>query len=300
MTTPDEAFLHEYESRKSLYRDFAERLAELLRNILAEHKITFQSVTHREKDNASLAAKLRRPDRSYTHLSDVTDLSGVRVITYFYDDVDRIATLMEGEFSIDRANSIDKRELMDPDRFGYVSLHYVLELSPERSRMSEYRRFAGLKAELQIRSLLQHVWAETEHDLGYKSAAGVPKLIRRRFARLAGMLEIADAEFVALRDELTQYELEVPERVQQEPASVQLDKASLRAYFQGSETMKRLDDAIAAVMDRGIVPATDQQLESDLVNLSFMGISTIGALDDALRANDEQIRQFARAPSRFL
>ena len=120
---------------------------------------------------------------------------------------------------------------MDPDRFGYVSLHYVLELSPERSRMSEYRRFAGLKAELQIRSLLQHVWAETEHDLGYKSAAGVPKLIRRRFARLAGMLEIADAEFVALRDELTQYELEVPERVQQEPASVQLDKASLRAYF---------------------------------------------------------------------
>ena len=60
--------------------------------------------------------------------------------------------------------------------------------------------------------------------------------------------------------------------------------------------MKRLDDAIAAVMDRGIVPATDQQLESDLVNLSFMGIWTrIGALDDALRANDEQIRQFARA-----
>ena len=223
-SVPEDGFLREYQSRKHSYRDFADILASLLTTILTEHRIRLHSVTHRAKDDASLATKLRRPDRTYACLADVTDLAGVRVITYFHDDVDHVAKSVEREFRIDQANSVDKRSLMYPDRFGYISLHYVVELSPERAKMSEYRRFAGMKAEVQIRSLLQHVWAETQHDLGYKSRRSVPRVIRRRFARLAGMLEIAD-------DELSKYEKEVPERIEDEPSSVQLDKASLGAYF---------------------------------------------------------------------
>jgi hypothetical protein len=161
--------------------------------------------------------------------------------------------------------------------------------------MSEYRRFAGLKAEVQIRSLLQHVWAETEHDLGYKSSRSVPRLIRRRFARLAGMLEMADAEFVALREELAKYEREVPEQVEEEPASVDLDKASLSAYFQSSETLRRLDEVIGGLMGAKIVPAPDKSIDHDLGGLSFMGVSTIGELETALRANYDGIPRFAGA-----
>ena len=98
----------------------------------------------------------------------MTDITGVRVITYFADQVDEIAKVMEGEFNIDIKNSIDKRDILDPDRFGYLSLHYVIvSLSSARCALAEYRSFSELKAEVQVRSILQHAWAEIEHDLGY-------------------------------------------------------------------------------------------------------------------------------------
>ena len=46
-----------------------------------------------------------------------------------------------------------------------------------------------------------HAWAEIEHDIQYKSTETIPRLIRRRFMSLAGMLEIADREFQAIQDE---------------------------------------------------------------------------------------------------
>jgi putative GTP pyrophosphokinase len=292
---PEEGLLREYQTRKAAYRDFASTLSNLLTTILTQRGTRFHSVTHRPKDDASLATKVRRPDRSYVRLSDVTDLAGVRVITYFHDDVDRVAELVEGEFGVDKVNSVDKRSLMDPDRFGYLSLHYVVELSPDRSKMSEYRRFAGMKAEIQIRSLLQHVWAETQHDLGYKSRRSVPRVIRRRFARLAGMFEIADDEFVALRNELSQYEKEVPERIEEEPSSVQLDKASLGAFFQHSGTVERLDRAIAESVSATIVTAPDTFIDLILGSLAFLQISSISELETALRADGDKIQHFAEA-----
>jgi ppGpp synthetase/RelA/SpoT-type nucleotidyltranferase len=113
--------------------------------------------------------------------------------------------MVEREFVVDRTNSVDKRTLLDPDRFGYQSLHYVAALSVARTGLAEYGRFTGLRVEIQIRSTLQHAWAEIEHDLGYKSAAGVPRDIRRRFSRIAGLLELADEEFSVIRRDLDAY-----------------------------------------------------------------------------------------------
>lgn len=83
---------------------------------------------------------------------------------------------------------------MEPDRFGYCSVHYVVEMSQKRLNLYEHQAYEGLKCEIQIRSVLQHAWAEIEHDLGYKSEIAIPKRIRRNFSRLAGLLEIADKE----------------------------------------------------------------------------------------------------------
>jgi putative GTP pyrophosphokinase len=195
-----EKLLEEYSSKRILYADFASTLATLLTQMISERDVQIHSVTSRAKEPNSIANKLQRPERSYVDLTDLTDLAGVRVTTYFLDHIEMISDLIENEFTVDWDNSSDKRTLMDPDRFGYVSLHYVVEFSPSRTDLLEYQRFLGLKAEIQIRSLLQHVWAEIEHDLGYKSNQSVPRPIRRRFARLAGMLELADDEFVAIRD----------------------------------------------------------------------------------------------------
>jgi ppGpp synthetase/RelA/SpoT-type nucleotidyltranferase len=87
--------------------------------------------------------------------------------------------------------------LLEDEKFGYASIHYLVRLKVNRTDLSEYSRFKGLVAEIQVRTILQHAWAEIEHDIQYKSA--IPSSIRRRFMSLAGMLEIGDREFQAIQ-----------------------------------------------------------------------------------------------------
>lgn len=84
-------------------------------------------------------------------------------------------------------------------------MHYVVGMSLQRLSLCEYKMFRDLKCEIQIRSILQHAWAEIEHDIGYKNEIAIPKQMRRKFSRIAGLLEIADQEFVQIRSELEDY-----------------------------------------------------------------------------------------------
>ena len=122
--------------------------------------IGYQGITSRVKGEESLARKLLRPDKTYGSLWEVTDLVGVRVVTYFEDSIEDIASLVEKSFGIDYTNSTNKMNIAEHDRFGYRSLHYICYLKDD----PEFR------FEIQIRTILQHAWAEIEHDLGYKAA----------------------------------------------------------------------------------------------------------------------------------
>ncbi|MCY1691163.1 hypothetical protein OVA29_11120 [Exiguobacterium sp. SL14] len=87
--------------------------------------------------------------------------------------------IIENEFAIDRDQSVDKSTLLDTTEFGYLSVHFVASLSEQRLALSEYGRFKDYTAEIQIRSILQHAWAEIEHDLGYKNPNSVPAEVKR-------------------------------------------------------------------------------------------------------------------------
>jgi putative GTP pyrophosphokinase len=93
------------------------------------------------------------------------------------------------------------RELIEEERFGYQSVHYLVRIKSNRARLAEYERFGRAITEVQVRTILQHAWAEIEHDIQYKSTTAIPVEIRRRFMLVAGMLEIADREFQAIQDE---------------------------------------------------------------------------------------------------
>jgi ppGpp synthetase/RelA/SpoT-type nucleotidyltranferase len=90
--------------------------------------------------------------------------------------------------------------LLKEEKFGYGSIHYLARLKENRTNLLEYSRFKNLTAEIQIRTILQHAWAEIEHDIQYKAVETIPSSIRRRFMSLAGMLEIG-TEFQAIQDE---------------------------------------------------------------------------------------------------
>ena len=63
----------------------------------------------------------------------------------------------------------------------------------------------GLKAEVQVRTLLEHAWAGFGHDRVYKSTFAIPQKWQRELAGVAAMLEQADEAFSRIEQGLQQY-----------------------------------------------------------------------------------------------
>lgn len=271
--------LREYDAKAPVYRALARKIRASLAAICKKEKIHIHAIDCRVKDRDSLSLKLNRPDSFYGTLEEVTDIAGVRVITYYASDVDRVANIIQREYSIDTENSIDKGALLDPDRFGYLSLHYVVRLSERKSRSSSKQRFSGLRAEIQIRSILQHAWAEIEHDLGYKSRHAVPRKARRTFSRLSGLLELADQEFDDLLQSLQAYAREIAAA---RDAAIAIDRISLAHFIRSSGLVGQLDERIRSRVDLELV-FEEWFVESLVDKLDFVGITEISSLESEMK-----------------
>jgi putative GTP pyrophosphokinase len=173
------AILGQYDSATIVNKSFGAEVKRILQAILEAEKLSVNSVTCRFKGRDSLELKIIG-DEKYKRLEDVTDVVGARVVTNFEDEVDSVRDIIHrnDNFDIDEANSIDKRRQLGPDQLGYQSLHLVAWLSEKRLQLPENQQFKGLKVEIQIRSILQHAWAEIEHKY-YKNEAALPLAIRR-------------------------------------------------------------------------------------------------------------------------
>lgn len=193
-----------YETEIGLYDDFARSVVSILETCLEEKNIKKQSISWRAKDADEFERKAARPipgseTAKYSDpLTQITDKAGIRVITYFLRNVDEVDEIISEEFEVVERTLKASDE---PDRFGYTSLHFLVKYLDSRTQLTEYRRFKGLVAEIQVRTVLQHAWAEIEHDIRYKSPSLLPEAVSRRFGALAGLIEIADREFQAIEDE---------------------------------------------------------------------------------------------------
>jgi hypothetical protein len=168
-------------------------------------------------------------------------------------------------------------------------------MKSQRTDLPEYRPFRLLKFELQIRSILQHAWAEIEHDLQYKTKEAIPRELQRRFARLSGLLELADDEFIGLRQNIIEYRHHVSEAIETTPNKVFLDRESLITFVTQSPLIKTLDRDIASLSN---VPLSDEisswWIDVWLRELQSLNFMTIQSVEVALSANAERIKQFAQ------
>ncbi len=179
-----------------------ERFVEDVTGTIDEAGINYLSVTGRTKSVASFAGKARGvldDSPGADPMVAVTDQVGVRVITYVQRDIDAVAGLLAEQFTV-----LDDRDLgvetAAAGRFGYASRHLLVSRSPLRDATYEPLECASI----QLRTVLQHAWAEFEHDIRYKGTVPpeqVPDL-DRRFTLAAGLLELADREFQTIRDRL--------------------------------------------------------------------------------------------------
>jgi ppGpp synthetase/RelA/SpoT-type nucleotidyltranferase len=189
-------FLLQYDSIVSSARAAAPIIRDEIDAAVAESGLLIHSITARAKTVQSLRGKLRR--KSYLSPRDqLTDLVGARVITYYRDAVDPIAERLRGRFKVDKEASVDKRQALGMRQFGYRSVHLIASMRPLTLRPNEFLQ--EFKFEIQIRSILEHAWAEIEHEIVYKSGVSFNDDTTRRFAALAGGLELFDNEFLALR-----------------------------------------------------------------------------------------------------
>lgn len=187
------------DAKRPAFEALASRVAELLQSILNEADVPIAHIEHRAKTPESLERKLTTKKYGDPFV-DITDFAGVRVITYYQDDVNRVAQIIHAEFNVDPDHSVDKQEEMDVDEFGYRSFHLVCALSGPRKALPEWKRFGELPVEIQVRSVLQHAWAAISHKLDYKSTSQAPRQLRRQLFRLSALLELADDEFAQIRD----------------------------------------------------------------------------------------------------
>jgi len=115
------------------------------------------------------------------------------VITYLERDVDRAREALSGSFR--EVEHIDKTaQQKSKGGFGYSGQHLVLEV-PEETPPNGCANHRGLRFEVQLRTVLQHAWAEFEHDIRYKEQGELPLEVHRAFTLASGLIELADKEF---------------------------------------------------------------------------------------------------------
>jgi ppGpp synthetase/RelA/SpoT-type nucleotidyltranferase len=274
-----EELLRQYHELRPTLEKLAQDANELLCKALQEQGIYVTAMEHRVKTERSLAGKLELKGAKYKSIEDVTDLVGLRVITFYTDDVDKVSVIASRIFDIDWKESVDKRKLHQLDAFGYNSLHYICRL-----------KSGSLRFELQMRTALQHVWSTIEHDVGYKGEVKIPSVYRRQFSRLAGMLELVDDEFSRLRIELTEYRRQMLTLVKNGKLNeVPLSSESFRSFLDLNR-FDYLNKRIAAVNQAEIYPVS---MMSFLPVLESFGLETLGDVQHFMDENNEDAYQLA-------
>lgn len=238
--------LARYRASLNHYKDFTSRLENLLSDLCKSSRAKVHFVESRTKTPESFLDKIQRPEKSYSDpLTEVTDLVGERIVLYYQDDLKVVHELLKREFTIVEEVHTHQAEKYDPDRFGYLSMHYVLRLGSSRSMLPEWRAFEGLVAEVQVRTVLQHAWAAVSHAMQYKREGDVPSELKRRLSRLAGLFELADEEFISIRDTRQNLNELAVEAIESRPRETPIDIPSVSALVEKSTELAELIGRIA-------------------------------------------------------
>ena len=274
-----QAILQEYEDNLPRFREVEAQVRDTLRRTLQDAGLAVAAIESRVKGYDSLAGKLELKGHKYKSLANLTDILGLRVITFYIDDVDKVASAVERLFTIDWENSVDKRKIHEIDSFGYLSLHYICSIPDFPYRF-----------EIQMRTLLQHAWANMDHDTGYKSGVEIPKRYMRNMSRLAGMLELVDDEFSKIRIELTDYRRRVQALVRSGNLDeVPIDSDTFRSYID-LDPFAQLNKRIASMNQAEI---QDVSLMPYLSVFKSIGLKTLGDIDRMIKDFSEGAYQIA-------
>lgn len=199
--SPMSRLSNQYHSWIHAHPTAAHDFREGIEDLLNDAGIIFDRVATRVKQWPSLKAKAKKKRENGELMypspwDDIHDVLGVR-INVFHSTVIPEALAVLGE-TFDVKRSVDKAaETRISGGFGYGSHHLVLTVTEDSAAaLEELVPYVGWTFEVQIRTVLQHAWAEFEHDIRYKQGPNPPSpQVDRLFTLAAGLIELADQQF---------------------------------------------------------------------------------------------------------
>jgi len=296
------ALLDAFKERQPLYREYGARIELLLREHLSRSAVRDYTISSREKSLDGFTKKIQRKNYAQP-LSDITDLTGVRVTVCYLDQITRVEDILFAEFEIDQQNSIDRSKIYAADTFGYLSDHKIVSNSKPKTTDSDWSKFNGIKAEVQLRTTLQHAWALVNHAL-YKNESELPKNLWRRLNRLAGVFELADQEFMEIRQQNEKYKTDIVKQFDEDRTDhIEINYFTLTQYLTRSQVAI---SAAKAARDHRILFDDSLQIEyynrmdsasvADICKL--LGINTIADLAQLLEKYKRSDAEFLSAISK--
>ncbi|GKS98336.1 (p)ppGpp synthetase [Acidovorax sp. SUPP3434] len=179
-------------------------------------------------------AALEESNTPYEIRPYITDLIGVRVVCLYEDELEKVAQAVRSHFDVidvtDKVTAVESTE----DSFGYKGLHLDLRLTPTQAALAEHAAYAHQPFELQVRTIIQDSWSVLDHKIKYKKS--IPGQLKRRINVLSALFELADREFLQIRD-ATEAELrQAPDETAEPDEGTDLESAPAeKAQAPGSE-----------------------------------------------------------------
>lgn len=200
-------------------------------SLLVSNGINALALDGRTKELRSAVEKVKR--KAYLDpATQMTDIVGARIIVYFESDITRVSEVIRSAFEVDEENSSNADEKLSTDQVGYRSVHFVCDLGRDRIKLPEFKGLKGLKFEIQVRTVLQHAWAELAHDRNYKFSGSLPRHLERRLFLLAGLLETADQGFNDLSLSLDEYLSSVTAQSAKGELEIEVDSVSVQGFME--------------------------------------------------------------------
>jgi len=207
--------VREYTRLLPRYEEYAIVLDRIVRSAVAG-LAPYAIVQTRAKTIPTFTEKiLRKRARFDNPVRQLTDLCGGRIIVHTVNELDPVCRFIESAFAIDWQESCVPTNLLSTREFGYRSIHYVVSIDPERLTANHIGvdvppsvlpdQEAPMKAEIQVRTMLEHVWASFSHEHAYKGQFKLPPRLEREFAGVAALLETADGSLRRMKDQLERY-----------------------------------------------------------------------------------------------
>lgn len=242
-------------------------LREQLSALVDNNEITLAvPIESRLKTLDSIREKTSRKGLPSVDLSHISDMIGLRLIVVFSQDVFKLDQLIRANLVV--FNHEDAAARLDDNQFGYQSNHYNVKLPDSWLTLPNYSDLGGLQAEIQVRTIAQHMWAVVSHKLQYKNEGSVPAPIRRSINRASALLETVDLEFARVLKERSEYNPKA--KIETDPDS-ELDIDILSEI---------LDEMLpAANKDR------DEQYDELLDEMRHFGITTASAVRKIISEN---------------